>query len=121
MTYGTQHHFETLEDAHDFVTLLSEAVEEAKTEIQSDIAREATSSRRLDALRVAVYNLEKLELHVTRASRILNDLRTLRRLLFEERPGSSQIQPQSHPSTLQPLSSDSWRRTAESEQQSAAA
>jgi hypothetical protein len=39
----------------------------------------------LDALRIALDNLEKLELHVNRSSRILNDLRSLRRLLFEER------------------------------------
>jgi hypothetical protein len=39
----------------------------------------------LDALRVAAYNVEKLEFHLNRSSRILNDLRSLRRLLFEER------------------------------------
>jgi hypothetical protein len=48
----------------------------------------------VDALRLAVYNLEKLEMHVNRSSRILNDLRTLRRLLFEERKGgSTELQP----------------------------
>src|SRR5436305_7340789 len=100
MTRGTKHHFETLEDAHDFVALLSETVDEAKSEIQSDVSRESTSSRRLDALRIALYNLEKLELHVNRTSRILNDLRILRRLLFEERPGRSPIQHGNHESKL---------------------
>ena len=77
--------FESLESAHDFVALLAETVVEAKRELTDDVQREAIPSRRLDALQVALYNLQKLELHVNCTSRILNDLRTLRRLLFEER------------------------------------
>jgi hypothetical protein len=77
--------FESLESAHDFLALLAETVEEAKRELAADVEREAIPSRRLDALHVALYNLQKLELHVNRSSRLLNDLRTLRRLLFEER------------------------------------
>jgi hypothetical protein len=79
--------FETLESAYDFVALLGETVAEAKRELEGDVQRESASdhSRRLDALRVALYSLDKLELHVNRSQRILNDLRTLRRLLFEER------------------------------------
>jgi hypothetical protein len=83
--------FETIESAHHFLTLLSEAVEEARREVESDLQRESEPDvrRRVDALRLAVYNLEKLEMHMNRSSRILNDLRTLRRLLFEERKGGS--------------------------------
>jgi hypothetical protein len=80
--------FGTIESAHDFMVLLAAAVSQAKEELQVDVDREAASpelSRRLDALRIAFYNIEKLELHLSRSSRILNDLRTLRRLLFEER------------------------------------
>jgi hypothetical protein len=77
--------FETLESAHDFVVLLAEIVIQAKHELENDVERESAVSRRRDALRIALYNLAKLELHVNRSSRILNDLRTLRRLLFEER------------------------------------
>ena len=80
-----ENEFESLESAHDFVALLAETVTEAKRELTGDVEREAIPSRRLDALQVALYNLQKLELHVNRTSRILNDLRTLRRLLFEER------------------------------------
>jgi hypothetical protein len=83
--------FETLESAQEFVTLLSETVAEAKRQLESDVQRESASnvSRRLDALRLAQYGLGKLELHVNRTRRILNDLRTLRRLLFEERERTS--------------------------------
>ena len=84
--------FGTLESAHDFMTLLAAAVSQSKAELQADVGRESAGAdlnRRVDALRMALYNLEKLELHLTRSSRILNDLRTLRRLLFEERlPGA---------------------------------
>ena len=77
--------FKTLESAHDFVALLAETVAEAKQELEGDVERESATSRRQDALRIALYNLAKLELHVNRSRRILNDLRTLRRLLLEER------------------------------------
>jgi len=85
----TQHEFESLESAHDFVALLAETVAGAKRELEADIQRESLPSRRLDALRIALYNVSRLENHVTRTSRILNDLRSLRRLLFEERREAS--------------------------------
>ena len=85
MNPQTDGQFETLESAHAFVALLSQTIAEAKRELEIDVRRESGSSRRLDALRMALYNLDKLELHVSRSSRILNDLRSLRRLLFEER------------------------------------
>lgn len=77
--------FETLESAHDFVALLVEIATETKRELEGDLQRESKTSRRLDALRIAAYKVEKLEFHLNRSRRILNDLRTLRRLLFEER------------------------------------
>jgi hypothetical protein len=77
--------FETLESARDFVALLAETLGEAKRELERDVQRESSPSRRLDALRIAAYNVNKLELHLNQSRRILNDLRTLRRLLFEER------------------------------------
>jgi len=83
--------FESIESAYDFFRILSEAVADAKrdidTEIQGQMQRESgsQSSRRLDALRVVYYSVEKLEFHTNCSRRILNDLRSLRRLLFEER------------------------------------
>jgi hypothetical protein len=41
--------------------------------------------RRVEALKLALYTLIKLEFHMQRSGRVLNDLRSLRRLLFEER------------------------------------
>ena len=79
--------FDSIESAHEFVTLLSQTVAQAKRDLEGDVQRERSlvHSRRLDALRVAVYTLQKLELHVNRSRCALNDLRTLRRLLFDER------------------------------------
>jgi hypothetical protein len=79
--------FDSIESAHDFIGLFSDSVAGAKRDIETDIQRELTSNapRRLDALRLAAYNLEKLEEHLNKSRRILNDLRSLRRLLFEER------------------------------------
>ncbi len=83
--------FQTIESAHHFLALLSEAIGEAKVDLEKDLQRESdtTVQRRVDALRLALYSLEKLEVHLNRSSRILNDLRTLRRLLFEERKGGN--------------------------------
>ena len=86
--------FDSIESAYDFFRLLSEAVAEAKQDIeeqiQGQVQRESgsQSSRRLDALRVVFYSVAKLEFHIHCSRRILNDLRSLRRLLFEERAAS---------------------------------
>jgi hypothetical protein len=88
--------FGTIESAQDFMSLLAAAVSQAKQDLQMDVDRETASadvSRRVDALRMALYNVEKLEVHLNRSSRILNDLRTLRRLLFQERELPTQSAP----------------------------
>lgn len=79
--------FDSVENAHEYVRLLAEAIAEARGDIESDIASavESKSKRRLQALRLVQYKLEKLEQYLRSSSRTLNDLRTLRRLLLEER------------------------------------
>ncbi len=79
--------FDTIESAQEFLALLREAVDDAKNHAEADIVTEqdAQSSRRLDAVRLVVYKLDKLEQHIKSSCRLLNDLRTLRRLLLEER------------------------------------
>jgi len=87
MSHEIESTFDSIESAHEFVGLLAEAVTVAKQELEADVQRESNSKfpRRLQALRVALYNVEKLQLHMSKSRTILNDLRTLRRLLFEER------------------------------------
>jgi hypothetical protein len=78
--------FDSIENAKDYVRLLLETVADARQEIAADLAvAGAQSDRRLEALRVIHYKLEKLEQHLHCSSRSLNDLRSLRRLLFNER------------------------------------
>ena len=80
--------FDTVENAHQYVQLLFEAIAEAKSEIEADLgaAEQARPERRVEALRIVKFKLDKLEQHLKTSSRLLNDLRTLRRLLLEERP-----------------------------------
>lgn len=81
--------FETLESAHGFVSLLREAVDDAYGSILDDIANaQATGAeRRLDALRLVDHKLNSLRQNVLASLILLNDLRTLRRLLLGERQG----------------------------------
>jgi hypothetical protein len=80
--------FDSVENAHEYVRLLGEAISEAKGEIAADLgtAALAKSQRRLQALQIVQFKLDKLEQHLKTSSRLLNDLRTLRRLLLDERP-----------------------------------
>jgi formiminotetrahydrofolate cyclodeaminase len=80
--------FDSVENAHQYVRLLVEAITEAKSEIAADLgaAAQAKSERRVQALQIVQFKLDKLEQHLQSSSRLLNDLRTLRRLLLDERP-----------------------------------
>jgi hypothetical protein len=80
--------FDNIEGAHDYVQLLAQAIDEARTAIEEDIAEALgarDAARRLEALRLVHYKLNQLREHIGTSSRILNDLRTLRRLLLEGR------------------------------------
>jgi len=79
--------FESIENAQEYLALLSQTVLEAKQDIAIDIDARTNAGplRHIEALRMISYNLEKLERHVKMSRRILNDLRTLRRLLHQER------------------------------------
>lgn len=94
MEYQAETPFDNIESAHEYLGLLVKAVEEARQNAEADLAESSTqSSRRLDAVRLAVYKLEKLEQHMKVGRRLLNDLRTLRRLLLEERVGTATPDP----------------------------
>jgi hypothetical protein len=79
--------FDNIEGSHEYVALLAEAVDEARRDVEADIAAAERdgADRRKQALLLVSYNLAKLNLHITAGRRILNDLRTLRRLLLAER------------------------------------
>lgn len=75
--------FETIEGAHACMTLLGEALEEARTEIERHIS-DQTTPRTLEALYLVNHKLDQLQHHVVASAKILTDLRRLRRILFDE-------------------------------------
>jgi hypothetical protein len=87
MSYTSETPFDSIEGSHQYVSLLAESIEEARREVDEEIAlamREGPE-RRKEALQIVAYNLAKLSLHIKTSGRILNDLRSLRRLLQSER------------------------------------
>jgi len=79
--------FDSIEGSHEYVAMLAEALDEARRDVEAEIAAAECegASRRKEALLLVSYNLAKLNLHITSSRRILNDLRSLRRLLLAER------------------------------------
>ena len=85
---ATHKPFNSIESAYEFVSLLREAVDEAYAEIQDDTDRARQikgAERRVQALSLVDHKLNQLRQHVLATLILLNDLRTLRRLLFGER------------------------------------
>jgi hypothetical protein len=93
VSYEAETPFDSIEGSHEYVALLAEAIQEAQKEVAEEIALAESehADRRKEALLLVAYNLGKLEVHIRSSRRILNDLRTLRRLLLAERPGSAPI------------------------------
>ena len=91
LKYQNETPFDSVESAHEYLRLLSEAMLDAKHDIENDIAAQAgsTAPRRVEALRLVLYKLDKLEHHIAASRRVLNDLRSLRRLLLQERSAST--------------------------------
>jgi hypothetical protein len=87
VSYQPETPFDDIEGSHEYVRLLAEAVDEARRDVEAEVAaaEQDGADRRKEALLLVSYNLAKLNLHITSSRRILNDLRTLRRLLLAER------------------------------------
>jgi hypothetical protein len=79
--------FDSIEGALEYVGMLGEAIEKAKRGVEAEAtrARAERAARRIDALQLAAYKLDLLASRVGSSHRLLNDLRTLRRLLLGER------------------------------------
>ena len=79
--------FDNIESAVEFVNLLVEATREAQEQIEIEIARstDIQLARRKEALQLVSYKLLNLSSHMAISGKILKDLRTLRRLLLDER------------------------------------
>jgi hypothetical protein len=87
VSYKAETPFDNIEGSSEYVALLAEALEEARRDVEAEVAAADRdgADRRKQALLLVSYNLAKLNLHITTSRRILNDLRSLRRLLLAER------------------------------------
>ena len=96
MAHETETPFDNIEGSHEYVAMLAEALAEARRDVDAEIqvAESEGAQRRKEALILVSYNLAKLNLHITTSRRILNDLRTLRRLLLDERHATGSEIPQ---------------------------
>lgn len=107
MRHRSEVSFDNIESAHEYVRLLAEAVAVARSEVEADIALAGSgiAERRKEALHLVVFKLNKLGSHMTASRRILNDLRTLRRLLLEERslPSGAAVEDPKGPDGRHPL------------------
>ena len=79
--------FDSIESAHEYVGLLRDQIAEVRAALAKDLGKteQVSASRRLEALRLVDYKLSHLHEHMASSSRILNDLRALRRLLLGDR------------------------------------
>jgi hypothetical protein len=87
VNYMSQTPFDNIESALEYVNHLLDATQESQAQIEREILRAASPelARRKQALQLVCYKLDKLSSHIAASRRVLNDLRTLRRLLLEER------------------------------------
>jgi hypothetical protein len=87
MSYRSETPFDNIESSHEYVSLLAEAIEVTLTEVEADLALASAdgATRRVEALQLVHFKLTRLAANMTGSRRILNDLRSLRRLLLEER------------------------------------
>jgi hypothetical protein len=87
MSHCSETPFDNIESSYEYVSLLADAIDVALAEAEADLALADAdrADRRKEALQLVIFNMNKLKGHMTSSRRILNDLRTLRRLLLEER------------------------------------
>ncbi len=79
--------FDSIESAQDFMSVLGETVLEVMKELsrEEQLAQQSGEQRRAQAIALAQFKLKMLGCYVQKGRRTLNDLRTLRRLILNER------------------------------------
>jgi len=105
MSYDVERPFGTIENAQEYMRLLADAVLEAKRDLEAQTGQETTPnpSREIQALRVALFTVNKLDHHIRVILRVLNDLRTLRRLMLQERTQPVHNPPRSVPNAAESI------------------
>jgi hypothetical protein len=96
--------FDSIEGAHEYVALLCAEIVETRRALDEDVAQATRdgATRRLEALQLVTYKLERLQHHMESGRRLLNDLRSLRRLLLSERLLAPEPRPRPAPAVRSP-------------------
>ena len=84
---GFEQPFDSIESAYDFMGVLAEAVLDAMKELHCDYrnAVQDSDTRRARAIELALFKTKTLNCYIYKSRRTLNDLRTIRRLILNER------------------------------------
>jgi predicted methyltransferase len=79
--------FDSIESAYDFMNVLAETIMVVIKDLHRDyqIAVRDGQERRARAIELALFKAKTLNGYVTKSRRTLNDLRTIRRLILNER------------------------------------
>jgi hypothetical protein len=79
--------FDSIESAQDFMQVLAETILDAVQDLkhQQQTAVRDGQDRRAQAIELAIFKAKKLGCHIHKSRIALNDLRTLRRLILNER------------------------------------
>lgn len=90
MTSARTAPFDSIEAAQEYLALLSGTVVENKDNIAKEIQRQRheNSTRYIEVLELVAFNLERLENHLRTSAKILSNLRKLRALLLDGKPGA---------------------------------
>jgi len=79
--------FDSIESAQDFMKVLADTILDSMKELKDDqqAAVREGELRRAQAIGLAIFKLKTLNCHIYKSRIILNDLRTVRRLILNER------------------------------------
>ncbi|HLK65170.1 MAG TPA: hypothetical protein VKU19_17135 [Bryobacteraceae bacterium] len=85
--------FDSIESAQDYLNVLADTILDEMTSLKRDydLAVRQGEERRGRALELAMFKLKTLGCNLQKCRRALNDLRTLRRLILNERLTLEQI------------------------------
>ena len=85
--------FESIESAYDFMNVLAQMIMEAITDLHQDhqAAVRGGQDRRARAIELALFKAKTLNCYVHKSRRTLNDLRTIRRLIMNERMSPAEV------------------------------
>lgn len=79
--------FDSIESAQDFMKVLADTILDSMKDLNQDqqAAVQEGQPRQAQAIELAIFKLKTLSCHVHKSRIILNDLRTVRRLILNER------------------------------------